>query len=101
MRRTGRTSVLLALVAGSLLAGCTGGGGSDATSDATPISVIEFVEPTEAVTLDWWVLTIGDEVRPAITEAIEDFEKLHPKITIKIQERSIDAHKDAVPSDRG
>jgi len=51
--------------------------------------------------VDWWVLTIGDEVRPAITEAIEDFEKLHPKITIKIQERSTDAHKDAVRQTAG
>jgi len=67
------------------LAGCSGGGGADGD-----------------VTVTWFKLQEGSETQAAtIDEIISDFEAANPGIKIKQEERSIDAHKDALRTTLG
>jgi raffinose/stachyose/melibiose transport system substrate-binding protein len=73
------------LVAGlSLIAAAGAGAGSASASDE------------EQVELDWWVLTLVDETRAVLEGAIEGFEAEHPNISISLEERATDPHKDAL-----
>jgi len=62
------------------LAGCSASGGSDGTTEIT-----------------WWKLTeTADSANAAITQIVADFEEAHPDITVNVEERSVDGHKDAL-----
>jgi raffinose/stachyose/melibiose transport system substrate-binding protein len=50
----------------------------------------------EQVELSWWDLTLLDNTRPVLEAAIEGFEAEHPNISITVEERSTDGHKDAL-----
>jgi raffinose/stachyose/melibiose transport system substrate-binding protein len=68
-----------ALLAG--LVGCSAGGGSsDGTTEIT-----------------WWKLTeTADSANAAINEIVADFEAENPDISVKVEQRSVDGHKDAL-----
>jgi raffinose/stachyose/melibiose transport system substrate-binding protein len=83
------TLKIVALVAGAVtmasLAGCSSGGSADGK---TPVT--------------WFKLSEGSETQNAtINEVVADFEKANPTIDIKVEERSIDAHKDALRTTLG
>lgn len=62
------------------LAGCSSSGGSDGTTEIT-----------------WWKLTeTADSANAAITQIVADFEEANPDISVNVEERSVDGHKDAL-----
>lgn len=71
----------------------TGKGATDPSS-AEPASA-------DAVTLDWWLVTQNDTQKAALTEMIAGFEAANPTIKINLEERDIDAHKDALRTAAG
>lgn len=76
--------IALAGSAGLLLAGCGGSAGQGDT-----------------VELKWWILTQQDTAQAAVDKLIEDFEAANPNITISLETRSTDAHKDALRTSAG
>jgi raffinose/stachyose/melibiose transport system substrate-binding protein len=78
---------LVIALAGSvtlLLTGCGGSAGQGGT-----------------VELKWWILTQQDTAQAAVDKLIEDFEAANPNITISLETRSTDAHKDALRTSAG
>ncbi|MDM4761553.1 extracellular solute-binding protein [Galbitalea sp. SE-J8] len=47
-------------------------------------------------TLVFWTVTQGDEQLPVLEDMIQRFEDAHPGVTVDLEQRSIDAHKDAL-----
>jgi raffinose/stachyose/melibiose transport system substrate-binding protein len=81
-----------ALVAAILpLAGCTGSPiGGESGSDGGN------------VTLNWWmVIQTNDTATDAIKSIAADFSKANPNITVNVQFRGVDAHKDAMRTSAG
>lgn len=73
----------LALVAG--VSGCSGSGSTDGKTEIT-----------------WFKLTeSADSANTTINEIVADFEKANPDITVKVEERAVDAHKDALRTTLG
>lgn len=80
------------------------------TSDAS-VAAGTTAEGTEAtssepadgdvVTLDWWLVTQNDTQKEALTEMLAAFEAANPTIKINLEERDIDAHKDALRRSAG
>jgi raffinose/stachyose/melibiose transport system substrate-binding protein len=79
-----RTIIALAASAGLLLAGCGGSAGQGNT-----------------VELKWWLLTQQDTAQATVEDLIEKFEAANPDITISLETRSTDAHKDALRTSAG
>ena len=83
----------LAIAAALPLAACTGapvGGGSEGGASATN------------VTLNWWmVVQTNDTATDAIKAIAADFHKANPTITVNVQFRGVDAHKDAMRTTAG
>ncbi len=79
-----RMIIALAGSVGLLLAGCGGSAGQGDT-----------------VELKWWLLTQQDTAQAAVDELIENFEAANPDITISLETRSTDAHKDALRTAAG
>lgn len=50
----------------------------------------------EPVTITWWQLTGNDNQIKAWNEMIADYQALHPNVTITLETREVDAHKDAL-----
>jgi raffinose/stachyose/melibiose transport system substrate-binding protein len=80
----------VALIAGAVmvagLAGCAGGGGD--SGGKTQITWFKLTESAE---------TAND----AINEIVTDFESENPKIDVQVEERAVDAHKDALRTTLG
>jgi raffinose/stachyose/melibiose transport system substrate-binding protein len=73
-----------------LLSGCTGKpvGGENAAGSK--------------VALNWWmVIQTNDTATAAIKAIAEDFTKANPNITVNVQFRGVDAHKDAMRTSAG
>ncbi|QYN38787.1 extracellular solute-binding protein [Pseudonocardia sp. DSM 110487] len=80
-----RTSIVALLAAaGMLLSGCGGSGGHGDT-----------------VELKWWLVTQQDTAQATLDELIDNFEEANPDITISLETRSVDAHKDALRTSAG
>jgi raffinose/stachyose/melibiose transport system substrate-binding protein len=79
-----RTIVALAGSLCLLLAGCGGSAGQGDT-----------------VELKWWLLTQQDTAQAAVEDLIDKFEEANPDITISLETRSTDAHKDALRTSAG
>jgi raffinose/stachyose/melibiose transport system substrate-binding protein len=79
-----RTIIALAASSGLLLAGCGGSAGQGDT-----------------VELKWWLLTQQDTAQAAVEDLIDTFEAANPDITISLETRSTDAHKDALRTSAG
>jgi raffinose/stachyose/melibiose transport system substrate-binding protein len=73
------SAAALGVVAVTVLAGCSGGGGG---SDENTISL--------------WMTTQEDSQGTNITALIDAYEKDNPGVTIELEERSIDEHKNAL-----
>jgi raffinose/stachyose/melibiose transport system substrate-binding protein len=67
-----------------LLAGCGGSAGQGNT-----------------VELKWWLVTQQDTAQTALDELIDRFEEANPDITVSLETRSTDAHKDALRTSAG
>ncbi|WP_024287360.1 extracellular solute-binding protein [Cellulomonas sp. KRMCY2] len=89
MRFTRQSAVAAAAAAALVaLAGCSGSGSGDGgTTDG---------EGGESVDLKVWMPTQEDAQTEAIATVIADFEAANPGITITLEERSVDAHKEAL-----
>jgi raffinose/stachyose/melibiose transport system substrate-binding protein len=79
----------IALIAGAVmvagLAGCAGGSGSDGKTQIT-----------------WFKLTESAEsANEAINQIVDDFEAENPEIEVVVEERAVDAHKDALRTTLG
>jgi raffinose/stachyose/melibiose transport system substrate-binding protein len=81
-RNPSRVAAVVAAL--SVVAGATGWSGSASASGG------------EEVELTWWVLTLNDNERVVFEETIDGFEAEHPNITISLEERATDPHKEAL-----
>lgn len=88
--RAGRKPI--ALVAGAVmaagLAGCAGGGGDGGGDGETEVIWYKLTEPSEASS-------------QLIQDIVAGFEEANPGITVKVEERATDAHKDALRTTLG
>lgn len=81
LKKTKRSSVAAMAAAAMLLAACGGGGaGSGGSSDELTI----------------WTLTHEPSQKAAWDALVEEFEEQNPGVTVTSEERSTDAHKDAL-----
>jgi raffinose/stachyose/melibiose transport system substrate-binding protein len=76
--------IALAGSVGLLLAGC---GGSASQGDT--------------VELKWWLVTQQDTAQATLDDLIDRFEDANPDITVSLETRSTDAHKDALRTSAG
>ena len=83
MNVTGRRAAAIAAGLSLVVAAAGGIGSASASGD-------------EEVELAWWDLTLDDNTRPVLEAAIEGFEAQHPNISIIVEERATDPHKDAL-----
>lgn len=72
-------------------AGAPQGGADAGASTAAPAA-----ESGAPVEVTWWSLTSEGAELEAVNQVIADFEAANPGITVKREERSIDAHKEAL-----
>ncbi len=84
MRHT-RSAVVagIAVAALALVAGCSSSGGTASSS-------------TDKVDLKFWMLTLEPSQKPIMDKIIADFEAANPGVTVTLEERAIDAHKEAL-----
>lgn len=81
---------------GLLLFGC---GQSAAPTDDPATTASGGETPAadgEAVEVTWWQITSNDAQLAALNEIIAGFEAANPGITIKLEQRAIDPHKEAL-----
>jgi raffinose/stachyose/melibiose transport system substrate-binding protein len=93
--RTTRTSFALAIGASMLLAACSG-----STGDA-PAAGSGGSGSGGSVELAWWTVTQDEAAATALEQTITDFEAANPGITVALEQRSVDAHKDALRTSAG
>lgn len=67
-----------------------------ATSVATEAPAVTEAASTEPVTLTWWQLSGNDAQIAAWNEMIADYQSKNPNITVTLETRAIDAHKDGL-----
>lgn len=78
-------AILAAAIVLSGTAACSAGGDSGGRTEIT-----------------WFKLNeTADSANAAISKIVEDFEAEHPDITVKVEERAVDAHKDALRTTLG
>lgn len=62
-------------------------------AEATEAPAAQAGEPVE---ISWWQLTANDVQNAAMKEIIASFEAANPGITVNLEQRAIDAHKEAL-----
>lgn len=62
-------------------------------AEATEAPAAEAGEPVE---ISWWQLTANDVQNAAMAEIIASFEAANPGITVNLEQRAVDAHKEAL-----
>ncbi len=83
MRITRRvTAAAAAGAALALVAGCGGGSGGGSSEDSVELAV--------------WMLTLEDTQKAALQTLVENFEAEHEGITVTVEERSTDSHKESL-----
>jgi raffinose/stachyose/melibiose transport system substrate-binding protein len=94
-----------ALAALALLAGCAGPAtGTADPSVAAPTSAAASGDASAALApgeVKLWAWTWTEDQTALVDKAIADFEALHPGVTVDVQQRAIDAHKEALRSSLG
>lgn len=105
----GSVRALLLVLVLLLVAACGGQGGAPQPTtaaqggdqpttgaEAAPTAAAAPAEGSGPVEVIWWALTTEGAELEAINQVIADFQTANPDITIKREERSIDAHKEAL-----
>lgn len=103
-----RLGVVAAL---TLLVGCAGPGSpSSASADAEPGASTTAAnspdsEPTPGglapADVNWWTVTWTEQQTAAIDAIIQEFQAANPGVTVTVEQRDIDAHKEALRASLG
>jgi raffinose/stachyose/melibiose transport system substrate-binding protein len=92
-----------ALLVLAIAAGCAGPtAGTPAPSSSAPEAsapaATDSAEPSglAPAEIKWWILNNTEEQTAALQKLADDFAALNPGVTVKIEERDVDPHKDAL-----
>ena len=78
--------ILLLVMAAAVLSGCHGTMDQNAAKEGTISEIPLYLDETKKIELNFWAKNDTNKVQTAVyTDAIEDFQKLYPNITVNIR----------------
>ncbi len=78
--------LMLLVLAAGVLSGCHGTMDQDAAKEGSVSEIPVYLDETKKIELNFWAKNDTNKVQTAVyTEAIEDFQKLYPNITINLR----------------